>query len=85
MRTTVAIDDELLITAKARAGVLGVTLGQYVERAILLLAASDADRLPGPPIPVFRDGTGARPGVDLDSNRALQEVLDDGLALDQLR
>lgn len=85
MRTTVSLDDELLIMAKSRAGVLGLTLGQYVERAIRLLAASDADRVAGPPLPVFRDGTGARAGVDLDSNRALHEVLDDTLALDKLR
>lgn len=36
-------------------------------------------------IPVFRGGTGPRPGVDLDSNRVLSEILDDGTELDQLR
>jgi hypothetical protein len=29
------------------------------------------------PLPVFTAGTGPRPGVDLRSNRALAELLDD--------
>lgn len=85
MRTTVAIDDELLATAKKHARSLGLTLGQYVERALRALAAADVERRPGPRIPVFRGGTGVRPGVELDSNRALQELLDEGLPLDKLR
>jgi len=38
-----------------------------------------------PPIPVFRGGTGPRPGVDLTSNRGLHEVLDEDLAPDARR
>jgi hypothetical protein len=34
---------------------------------------------------VFRGGTGPRPGIDLTSNRALHEVLDEGLELDARR
>lgn len=34
-----------------------------------------------PPVPVFHGGTGPRPGVDLNSNRALYEALDEGRGL----
>jgi hypothetical protein len=34
---------------------------------------------------VFRSGTGPRPGIDLTSNRALHEALDEGLELDDRR
>lgn len=85
MRTTVAIDDQLLLTAKDRARSLGLTLGEYVERALQRAAADDADPASGPPLPVFRGGTGSRPGIDVDSNRALAEFLDEGLSADKLR
>jgi hypothetical protein len=38
-----------------------------------------------PTVPVFRSGTGRRPGIDLTSNRALHEALDEGLELDDRR
>lgn len=79
MRTTVAIDDELLESARRRAAARGKTLGQLVEDALRReLAASDPPAA-RPEVPVFRGGTGAHPGIDLTSNRALHEVLDEGL------
>ena len=45
---------------------------------------SDAARGTRPDVPVFT-GTGPRPGIDLTSNRALHEVLDEGLHLDARR
>jgi len=36
-------------------------------------------------LPVFRGGNGPRPGVDLTSNRALYELLDEGVELNKLR
>lgn len=44
-------------------------------------AASRAD----PDIPVFKGGGGLRPGVDITSNRALQELLDEGVPFEKLR
>lgn len=38
-----------------------------------------------PGIPVLTAGTGPRPGIDLTSNRAIAEALDDGVELDELR
>ncbi|MGI8758669.1 MAG: ribbon-helix-helix protein, CopG family [Acidimicrobiales bacterium] len=85
MRTTVAVDDEVLAAAKRRARERGLTLGQVIEAALQReLAAEDrpGDRLP---VPVFRSGTGPRPGIDLTSNRALHEALDDDVDLDSRR
>lgn len=84
MRTTVAIDDHLLVAAKRRARERGQTLGQVLEDALRRdLASSDA----GEPVsvPIFRGGSGPRPGVDLLSNRALHATLDSDLELDRLR
>lgn len=85
MRTTVSIDDELLTAARRRAHERGETLGQVVEAALRRELAGAAGADPLAPIPVFTGGTGPRPGIDLDSNRAVLEVLDEGLELDQRR
>lgn len=85
MRTTVSISDELLTAAKRRAQERGQTLGQIVDAALRRELASRHDAADPPRVPVFRGGTGARPGVDLTSNRALHEVLDEGLGLDARR
>jgi hypothetical protein len=85
MRTTVSISDELLAAAKRRARERGQTLGDVVDAALrreLLDPGPPAER---PAVPVFRGGTGPRPGIDLTSNRALHEALDEGLELDARR
>ena len=84
MRTTVAIDDQLLAQAKQRARELGVSLGTVVDDALRRDLNRRADQGERPAIPVFV-GTGVRPGVDLTSNRAIQELLDEDLMLTQLR
>lgn len=84
MRTTVAVDDELLAAAKRQAQARGVSLGTVVEEA-LRRELSAVARPPAVEIPVFRGGTGARPGVDLSSNRELAALLDEGRDLDQRR
>ena len=72
MRTTVAIDDHLLLAAKAVARERGHTLSQLVEVALRRELAGPSREAP----PVFTEGTGARPDVDLRSNRVLAELLD---------
>lgn len=85
MRTTVSISDELLVAAKRRARERGQTLGQFVDAALQReLSAAEVPR-EAPAVPVFRGGTGPRPGIDLTSNRALIEVLDDGVDLEDRR
>jgi hypothetical protein len=75
MRTTVTINDDLLAAAKAAARRRGHSLGQLLEDALRReLAGPSAEATPE--VPIFRGGTGPRPGVDLRSNRALSELLD---------
>lgn len=85
MRTTISIADELLATARERARSRGQTLGEFIEDALRREVAVPAQRSERPRVPVFRGGTGPRPGIDLTSNRALYEVLDEGLDLDARR
>ena len=85
MRTTVRIDDHLLESARRRARNRGLTLGELFEVALRRELAHEAATGTTPAIPVFSDGDGPRPGVDLSSNRALLEHLDEGEALERLR
>lgn len=85
MRTTIAISDEILRAAKVRARERGETLGQFVDAALQRELAQSPDAGVGPAIPVFTRGTGPKPGVDLNSNRALAEILDEGVALEARR
>jgi hypothetical protein len=75
MRTTVAINDRLLAAAKSAARRRGYTLGRLIEEALRreLDHPSPGDL---PRVPVFRGGTGTRPGLDLRSNRALIDLLE---------
>jgi hypothetical protein len=84
MRTTIALDDQLLASAKRRARERGETLGQVVEDALRRELAEPAEVEPLA-VPVFRGGGGLLPGIDLTSNRALREALDRGIELDALR
>lgn len=76
VRTTVNIDDQLLAAAKASARQAGQTLGEFVEDSVRLRLAMRPPKS-WPPLPVFDQGSGPRPGVDLSSNRALYDALDE--------
>jgi hypothetical protein len=85
MRTTIAIDDEILASTKVRARQLNLTLGQVVEDALRRELARDQTPRRGPEVPVFTGGTGPRQGIDLTSNRAVLDALDEGTGLEKLR
>ena len=85
MRTTVAINDELLTAAKRRARERGISLSKLVDEALERELNKPQVVRGAPEIPVFRGGSGLRPGIDLDSNRAIAEFLDEGLPLEKLR
>lgn len=85
MRTTVSIDDHLLARARDQARRRGQTLGQFIEEALGSVLAGSGRAAERPIVPVFTRGTGPRPGVDLSSNRAILEALDDETPLDQQR
>ncbi len=85
IRTTVAVDNELLTRAKRRARQRGVTLGEVIEAALRRDLACEDTAADSPPIPVFTMGTGPRPDLDLTSSRTIHEVLDEDLDLDRRR
>jgi hypothetical protein len=77
MRTTVKIDDSLLIEAKSRAASSGRTLSTVIEDALraALAGREHPGGRPRPDLPVFRGGH-LQPGVDLDDNAALLELME---------
>ena len=76
MRTTVNIDEGLLETAKSLAAEKGVTLGDLLEASLQHYLGLPAEPSAGPPIPVFRGGSGPAPGVDLTTNAGLYDAMD---------
>jgi hypothetical protein len=78
MRTTIRINDKILISAKKKAASENISLTKLIEEALL-------DKLYSPERPrgkhtvdlVTVNGNGLRPGVDLDDSAALLEVLEE--------
>lgn len=75
MRTTINIDDQLLISAKHRAVERGVSLGRIIEEALRQSLAQPAQEKK-PIHLVTASGPGTKPGVDLDNGRALRDLMD---------
>jgi hypothetical protein len=78
MRTTVRLDDALLVRAKREAERRGETLTSLIERGLRLVLASP-DKRPKRrhvEIPVCREGGGTLPGVDLDDGAALLDIIE---------
>jgi Arc/MetJ family transcription regulator len=85
MRTTVRIDDALYRRVKARAAQTGRTTGEVIEDALrMVLRPPGRAEVELPPLPVFGGG-GVLPGVDLASNAALRERMDEDTGIDALR
>jgi hypothetical protein len=82
MRTTVTIDDHLYRDLKARAGASGRTVGALIEDAVRdSLRSTGATRdVALSPLPVS-GGSGLKPGVNLDDDAALREMMDEGIPL----
>lgn len=76
MRTTIRLDDALLREAKAKAARAGRSLNDFIADAVRLAVRATARTSGAPEIPVFKGGRGARPGVHLDSNAALLDVME---------
>jgi hypothetical protein len=77
MRTTIRLDENLLREAKAYAAATDRTLTRLVEDA-LREALARRDARPARRRVRLRTfkGRGLQPGVDLDSNAALRELMD---------
>jgi hypothetical protein len=82
MRTTLRLNDDLLAEAKKVAIDTGRTLTEVIEDALRL---ATAQRKPGTKRRAVKlhtcDGNGLQPGVDLNCNAALADLMDqhDGL------
>jgi plasmid stability protein len=76
MRTTINLDDEVFRAYKQRAAVRGMTFAQVVEDALRadLQSRVAADEEEPFDVLVFDEGSSAL--IDINDNRALQEMLD---------
>jgi hypothetical protein len=77
MRTTIRLDDQLFAELKKTAAAEGRPLAAVIEDALresLARRRAQPERVPVK-LPSFRGG-GLMPGVDLDSNAALLELMD---------
>jgi hypothetical protein len=83
MRTTVRLDESLLAEAKKLAVDTGRTLTQVIEDSLRLALLQRKVNKKAKPIKLHtsKGGNGLQPGVDLSSNVALQDLMDeyDGL------
>lgn len=84
MRTTINIDEGLYREVKAEAARDGRTVGQVIEDALRMRSPRQAMEKHIEPLPVY-GGSGVLPGVDLDTNAALRDVMDTDEPVDALR
>ncbi len=77
MRTTVRLDDRLLADAKRHAAQSGRTLTALIDEGLREVLARGAAPRQAAPVELLTGGSGGlRPGVTLDSNAAVLEVMD---------
>lgn len=75
MRTTINIDEQLLMYAKLQATQQGCTLKQVIENALREFFSHH--RLERDPVRLETvSGAGLKPGVDLDDGRSLHDIMD---------
>jgi hypothetical protein len=78
MRTTVDIDDQLLLYAKRQAVQQGCTLKQVLEDALrdfFSHQSSQSSQHEPVSLETF-SGAGLKPGVNLDNGRSLNDIMD---------
>lgn len=82
MRTTVRLDDDLLREAKVRAAEQGITLTQLIDESLRERLSTRPQRQQVRPfrLPSYGKG-GIRPGVNLDDNRAVRNLMDEDAPL----
>lgn len=77
VRTTIRLPDELYTEVRVQAATQGSTVTSFIEEALREALRRHLDRSSQPPYVVepYGDG-GVQPGVDLDDNAALAELMD---------
>lgn len=78
MRTTINVDDGLLIEARQRAAQRGTTLTRIIEDALRESLNRRETTDDAPFVTMTYGGGGLMPGVDLDDGGALRELLAEG-------
>jgi Arc/MetJ family transcription regulator len=78
VRTTIRLDDDLLREAKATAARTGRTLTRFIEDALRQALTMSAGRSSAKPYRTPTFTSGVRPGVNLDSNADLLDVMESG-------
>jgi len=78
MRTTIRLKDELLIRAKRKAAREGRSLTSLIEEGLLtVLTGGNRSKSPVKALPVSARRGGLKPGVDINSNAALADLVDE--------
>jgi hypothetical protein len=77
VRTTVSIDDDVLRTAKRRAADEGRTLGELITEALRERLARRPTAAGERYVPVTFGEGGPLPGVDITSNAAVRDLMDE--------
>ncbi|AIH55823.1 ribbon-helix-helix domain-containing protein [Mycobacterium tuberculosis] len=85
MRTTIRIDDELYREVKAKAARSGRTVAAVLEDAVRRGLTPPKPQAAGRYRVQPSGKGGLRPGVDLSSNAALAEAMNDGVSVDAVR
>jgi hypothetical protein len=85
MRTTLSIDQTVLREAKSLAARSGATLSAFVETAVRekLRKGNDLSAHNRRPMLVFPKTGGMMPGVDINNNTQMAELMDEWDALDR--
>ncbi len=76
MRTTLNLDDQLLISAKHRAIEESVSLARVIENSLRESLAKPRAKRETIRL-ITASGSGVKPGVDLDNGRSLLDIMDD--------
>jgi hypothetical protein len=75
MRTTIDIDEYLLVYAKQKAAETHVSLKSVLEDALRDFFSRHSTAHEKVDLETFQ-GIGLKPGVDLDNNRSLNDIMD---------
>ena len=77
MRTTLNIDDSLLLAAKKHALESGSTLVRVIEDALRITLSSKENIKRKTTVLKTVNGSGLRHGVNLDDNQSLLDIMDE--------
>jgi HicB family len=82
MRTTIRLEEDLLKEAKVRAAEQGITLNQMINESLREYLSARSQRQRVEPFRLRSYGKdGLRPGVSLDNNRAVGDLMDEDIWL----